>query len=255
MAAPIICFGQQPCGFFPKRFLYAKIVTARRLQAEIGGEVVFFFHDSDHDPRETITILREKHSGREHAINFRFHNSIQKQFSPLYAKHILHDWHLKMSRQLPNYVDRELVDKFHEVDAHNPADFCLRMYDKMGLLEGVRVERSSSPDFRKRAVSVDDYFVDVQWERELVRARCRDGKLLLHKGADQFIEVPWQEFDATQISPTRDTRLRWMQSVIQCTHYVAGDGERQYLNEADAPGVQFVPRMDISESDKAYTGE
>ena len=38
MSAPIICFGQQPCGFFPKRFLFAKIVTARRLQREIGGE-------------------------------------------------------------------------------------------------------------------------------------------------------------------------------------------------------------------------
>ena len=43
MAAPIICFGQQPCGFFPKRFLYAKIVTARQLQQEIGGEIVFLF--------------------------------------------------------------------------------------------------------------------------------------------------------------------------------------------------------------------
>ncbi|PYL84779.1 MAG: hypothetical protein DMF23_05210, partial [Verrucomicrobia bacterium] len=82
MAAPIICFGQQPCGFFPKRFLYAKIVTARQLQQEIGGEIVFFFHDSDHDPRETITILRERHSGREHRVNFRFLNSIQKEFSP-----------------------------------------------------------------------------------------------------------------------------------------------------------------------------
>jgi len=28
-----------------------------------------------------------------------------------------------MVRQLPNYVDRELVDKFQEVDCHNPADF------------------------------------------------------------------------------------------------------------------------------------
>ena len=51
---------------------------------------MFFCHDSDHDPRETITILREKHSGREHAINFRFLNSIQKQFSPLpFSKQIL----------------------------------------------------------------------------------------------------------------------------------------------------------------------
>jgi hypothetical protein len=49
-AGPIICFGQQPCGFFPRRFLFAKMQTARRLQQEIGGEIVFFYHDSDHDP-------------------------------------------------------------------------------------------------------------------------------------------------------------------------------------------------------------
>jgi hypothetical protein len=42
MNAPVICFGQQPCGFFPKRFLFAKIQTARRLQKESGGEIVFF---------------------------------------------------------------------------------------------------------------------------------------------------------------------------------------------------------------------
>ena len=254
MSTPIICFGQQPCGFFPKRFLYAKIVSARKLQQQIGGEIVFFFHDSDHDPRETITKLQEQHSGREHAVNFRFLNSIQKQFSPLYAKRILPDWHSKMARQLPNYVERELVDKFGEVNSDNPADFCLQMYEKMGLLGGVRIERSSSPAFRKQAIPVDDYFVDVQWEGETVRARSRDGKLLLHKGGDQFIELPSQKFEASQISPTRDTRFRWMQSVIGCTHYVAGAGERQYLNEADAPGVTFVPRLDISDSDKAYTG-
>ena len=56
----VIAFGQQPCGFFPRRFLVAKIRTARRLQAEIGGRIVFFFHDSDHDPRETRTILRHR---------------------------------------------------------------------------------------------------------------------------------------------------------------------------------------------------
>jgi len=60
MPSPVICFGQQPCGFFPRRFLYAKFVTARRLQQEIGGEIVFFYHDSDHDPRETQTILRHR---------------------------------------------------------------------------------------------------------------------------------------------------------------------------------------------------
>jgi hypothetical protein len=83
MDHPIICFGQQPCGFFPKRFLFAKIVTARRLQKEIGGEIVFFFHDSDHDPRETNTILRDQHTNEEVALNFQFENRIQKQYSPL----------------------------------------------------------------------------------------------------------------------------------------------------------------------------
>jgi hypothetical protein len=254
MGEPVICFGQQPCGFFPKRFLYAKIVTARRLQKEIGGEIVFFFHDSDHDCRETITLLRERHTGRDAALNFQFANKIQKQFSPLYAKRVLPEWQAKMARQLPNYVAPELVDHFKAVEASSVAEFCHDLYARMGLLDEIRVERSSDVDFRKRAVPVDDYFVDVSSEGEIVRARYRDGKLLLHKGADRFAELPAQQFEATQISPTRDTRLRWMQSVIGCTHYVAGAGERQYLNEADASGVTFVQREEISDSNHAYIG-
>ena len=31
-----------------------------------------------------------------------------------------------------------------------------------------------------------------------------------------------------------------MQSVIRCTHYIAGAGEMKYLNQAEAPGVTFV---------------
>lgn len=255
MSAPVICFGQQPCGFFPKRFLYAKITAARRLQAEIGGEIVFFFHDSDHDPRETITILRDRHTGREQALNFEFANKIQKQFAPLYAKQFMPEWHAKTARQLPCYVSRALAAIFAAVETRNVSEFCLQIYARMGLLDGIRVVRSSDAEFRRRAVRVDDFFVDVSWQNELVRARYRDGKLLLHEGGDKFIEVPAQDFSAEQISPTRDTRLRWMQSVIRCTHYVHGAGERQYLNEADAPEITYVPRDEIGESDKAYIGE
>ena len=255
MSAPIICFGQQPCGFFPKRFLVAKIVTARRLQREIGGEIVFFFHDSDHDPRETGTALRERHSGDKHSFNFEFANKIQKQFSPLYAKRLLPEWQAKVARQLPNYVEPDLVERFKSAEGSTAADFCHDMYRHLGLLEEIRVERSSNPEFRKRAVAIDDFFVDVPWEGETVRARHRDGKLLLHRGGDKFIELPPQSFDAAQISPTRDTRLRWMQSVIHCTHYVAGAGEREYLNETEAPGVTFVQRDEISDSDLAYIGD
>ncbi len=255
MTAPIICFGQQPCGFFPKRFLFAKIVAARRLQSEIGGAIVFFFHDSDHDPRETATVLREKRTGDERSFNFEFANKIQKQFSPLYAKRLVPDWQAKIARQLPNYVGPDLVERFKSAEGSTAAEFCHDMYRRMGLLDGIKVERSSDPGFRKRATAIDDFFVDVPWEGETVRARHRDGKLLLHKGGDNYIELPPQSFDAAQISPTRDTRLRWMQSVIHCTHYVAGAGEREYLNEAEAPGVIFVQRDEISDSDLAYIGD
>ena len=114
MAAPIICFGQQPCGIFPRRFLYSKIQTARRLQREIGGEIVFFYHDSDHDPRETITILRDRQSGREHRFNFQFANKLQKQFSPLFAKRVLPEWQEQTARQLPNFVPTAPGRRFQE---------------------------------------------------------------------------------------------------------------------------------------------
>ena len=123
---------------------------------------------------------------------------------------------------------------------------------RMGLLEGVRVQRSSAPNFRARAVAVSDYFVDQRYEGEIVRARYHDGKFLLHKGGDRFLEIPGGEFGPEQISPTRDTRFRWMQSVIRCTHYIAGASEQDYINKADAPEVKFIKRDNISDSGKAY---
>jgi len=187
------------------------------------------------------------------SLNFQSENRIQKLFSPLYAKRVLPDWQEKTARQLPNYVRQSLVAHFKETKCSNVADFCLEMYTRMGLLEGVRVERSSAPEFRARAVAVPDYFVDVRYEGEIVRARYRDGKLLLHKGGDRFQEIPGGEFGPKQISPTRDTRFRWMQSVIRCTHYVAGASEQHYINKTDDPTVKFMERDEISDSGKAYT--
>jgi hypothetical protein len=250
--SPIICFGQQPCGIFPRRFLFAKIQTARRLQKEIGGEIVFFFHDSDHDPRETVTVLRDLHTGEERRLNFIFANQLQKSFSPLFAKRILPEAKRKLAAQLVQCVDSSLVEYFNAIEAENVADFCLEMYRRLGLLEGMKVMRSGERDFREQACAIDDYFVDVQYEGELVRARKSDDGLLLHKGGDCYIRLPNESYTKAQISPTRDTRLRWMQSVIRCTHYVAGAGEMQYLNKEEAPEVEFVTRDSISESDRAY---
>jgi hypothetical protein len=252
MTQPIICFGQQPCGFFPRRFLAAKIFTAHRLQSELGGEIVFFFHDSDHDPRETQTTLRNCRSGEPHMVNFAFENKLQRKFSPLFAKRVPAGWRDNTARQLPSYVDARWVDAFKKVEARNVADFCLDMYGLMGLLDGIRVVRSGDPAFRRAACDVDEFFVDVPYEGETVRARFNDGALQLHEGGDSFVTLPHVPFDKSQISPARDARLRWMQSVVHCTHYIAGAGEQAYLRREDAPGVAFVNRDPIDRSDEAF---
>ena len=253
MSAPVICFGQQPCGFFPRRFLYAKFVTARRLQAEIGGEIVFFLHDSDHDCRETQTTLRHRKTGESTTLNFTFANKLQRKFSPLFLKRIPDDWQANTTRQLPAYIEPRLVEAFKATTATNAADFCLELYRRMDLLEGIRVVRSSDPAVRLAACDVTDCFVDVPHQGEIVRARLLDGALKLHEGGDSYITLPAVPFAKVQVSPTRDSRLRWMQSVIHCTHYIAGAGEQAYLNKSDAPEITFVNRDPIDRSDEAYT--
>jgi hypothetical protein len=75
----------------------------------------------------------------------------------------------------------------------------------------------------------------------------------LHEGGETYIDLPVVPFGKEQISPTRDTRLRWMQSVVRCTHYVAGAGEQAYLRREDAPEIIYVKRDTIDRSDEAYT--
>jgi hypothetical protein len=251
--APLICFGQQPCGFFPRRFLFAKIQTARRLQSEIGGEIVFFYHDSDHDPRETQTILRHRRTGEEARLNFTFANKLQRKWCPLFLKRVLSEWGPNLARQLPVYVEDRWVEAFRRIRAANVADFCLEMYQAMGLLEGIRVARSGEPSFRREACEVPDFFVDLPYLGEIVRARHSQGSLLLHEGGDSYVTVPPIAFNKEQISPARDSRLRWMQSVLHCTHYVTGAGEQAYLRCRDMPEIAFVRRDAIDRSDEAYT--
>lgn len=252
-AAPVICLGQQPCGIFPKRFLQAKFATARRLQREIGGRIVFFFHDSDHDPRETQTVLRHHTTGESLTVNFTFENKLQRKYSPLYLKRIPAGWRENLARQLPAFAPTCWVEAFRDVRAANVADFCLEMYRRMGLLEGMEIVRSSDPAVRRAAPEVEEFYVDVPHQGEIVRARFHDGRLQLHPGGDAVIDLPPTTFGKEQINPTRDSRLRWMQSVVRCTHYVTGAGEQAYLRTEDAPEIIYVTRDIIERSHEAFT--
>lgn len=270
-ASQIICFGQQPSGIIPHHFLLSKIKTTRNLQAEIGGEIVFFYHDSDHDYRETITNIKTP-SGII-PVNFTQENKLQKKYSPLAHKRIPEGWKEKTLRQLEGNLSEEvtyteegnlsqrnidflnipffkkanILEVFKQNTAGNVADFCLEMYTNLGLLEGIKIVRSSDPIIRSKAIDLDgEYFVDVEYEQEIVRAKYTDGKLLLHKGGGKFIELPVDDMvnNKKAISPTRDNRLPWMQSVVQCTHYVMGKGEKNYMDLTSISGVKFVERID-----------
>jgi hypothetical protein len=94
--------------------------------------------------------------------------------------------------------------------------------------------------------------VDVPHEGEIVRARHAKSALTLHEGGNAFITLPPVNFTREQISPARDTRLPWMQSVVHCTHYIAGAGEKAYLRREDTPEITFIERDAIDRHDEAY---
>lgn len=290
MSDPIICFGQQPCGFFPKRFLVAKINTARALQKAIGGKIVFFYHDSDADYRETITLMKDRQTGVEVRLNFTQENKLQKKYSPLYLKRIPASWKEEILKQLPRFMDKDLIDLFASINSNNVADFCLDMYKKMGLLEGIEVLRSSDKTFRGKAPELKDFYADLEFQGEIVRAKIQStqtpitppryashpslsgGKAavspplqggvpplggevvgVLHEGGDKFINFPISNsIEKWQKNPGRDERFNWMNSVIGATHYIFGEGEKAYLKTGDFPEVKFIDREKIDLSDYAY---
>jgi hypothetical protein len=75
----------------------------------------------------------------------------------------------------------------------------------------------------------------------------------LHEGGNSFVTLPNSPFTKEQISPARDTRLRWMQSVVHCTHYVSGAGEQDYLRKDETPEITFIQRDFIDRHEEAYT--
>ncbi len=253
MNSPIICFGQQPCGIFPKRFLVAKINTARNLQQQIGGKIVFFYHDSDADYRETITILNDIQTGVEARLNFTQENKIQKKYSPLYLKRIPEGWKAETLKQLPRFVNTRLINIFESVNTTTAADFCLEIYQKMGLLNGIEVIRSSDKTFREQAPELQEYFADISFQGEIVRAQFSNGKFQVHEGGGKYLEIPTPtQLEKFQKNPGKDERFGWMNSVILSTHYIFGEGEKAYLKTEDFPEVNFILRESIPNPNHAW---
>ena len=232
-------------------------MTARRMQKEMGGKIIFFYHDSDADYRETITLFRDPQNGEDVRLNFTQANKIQKKYSPLYAKMIPSGWQDEIARKLPRLVPARLVEVFKSASAASAGDFCLDMYRRLGLLDGIEVVRSGDTAFRAQADDLtSDYYADIPYEGEIVRAEKSGDVFRLHEGGGNYITIPSPaHIEQSQKNPGRDYRFRWMQSVVHCTHYISGAGENAYLKKDDFPDVTFVTRDEISDSNYAYLPE
>jgi hypothetical protein len=208
--------------------------------------------------------MRDVKTGADVRLNFIQENKLQKKHSPLYLKRIPKGWKEEILKQLPRVLSPSplvgegrgeglnLIDIFKSVDADNAADFCLEMYKKMGLLDGIEIVKSSDKNFREKALDLQEYFADVNYQGEVVRAQLIEGKLQLHEGGGKYTVLSEQKIERTQKNPARDERFAWMQSIIHCTHYIFGEGEKEYLKTADFPEVKFVDREKIDQSGYAY---
>lgn len=253
---PIICLGQQPNGILPKRFFLAKLQTARKLQQEIGGNIVWFCHDADHDPKETRTRIPSKqHPDGFIETNFSFKNKTQRKFTPLSHKAV---GGLEEIREtLRHHTNEFVLAAFDNVNADTVAEFCIQMYTNLGLLDGVKVVRSSDPQFRQQAQTnglETGWFYDTEHNGELVRARLKNNSLSLHRGGDAYDDLgTLSEIDKAQLSPGWQKRFDWMQSVIGCTHYVLGKGEQEYFQNITIQNPpEFVLRETVDDSDLAF---
>jgi len=258
---PVICFGQQPNGFLPKRFFYAKILKARKLQKDIGGSMVFFLHDSDHDPRETQTKIRSDEYKEGYAtFNFRIDDRITRRWSPLAIKEFnpkSMDWIRKKVRDI---LPSDVFENLNGIKTTNVTRFCMEVYKRMGLLDEMEIVSSHYPGFRKKADlsefgNGDGFYFDTEYEGRTVRAEICEGTLRLHHGGQHYTKI--REVESGDllktpecISPGRDRRFHWMNSVIGCTHYVAGNEEMKYLS--GIKGIKIIRREQISDPGFAW---
>lgn len=292
---PVICFGQQPNGFFPKGFFVDKVLTARELQKQMGGKIVWFCHDSDHDYRETVTKIKtDRYPERFIRLNINQPSKFEKLFAPLYLKDIKPGWPEETANKLQPIIPKEAYEIFKSIQVKptpaplprgdsrespppegwpkagvgNVADFCIAMYRALGWLEGIEIVRSSDPQFRSQALDISnqDHYLDIEYKGAIVHARRltptspsyhkreSGGSYFLDHGGNVRETVPVKvraENFQPLLSPTRTNRFAWMQSVIHCTHYIYGKGEKEYVDFSPWKDIAFVPRKEAHDPDFA----
>ena len=117
-----------------------------------AASIVYFCHDSDHDPRETRTILRHRKTGEPAQLNFAFDEQAPAQvLAALPQAHRRRLARADRSGSSRTTSTIPPIELFRKTSAATVADFCLEMYRGMGLLDGMRrraLERPGLPAAR-----------------------------------------------------------------------------------------------------------
>ena len=117
----------------------------------------------------------------------------------------------------------------------------------------IDVVRSSDPAVRRRACDVSDFFVDVPYEGEIVRARVRDGALDLHEGGDSFVTLPATAFAQGADQPHAGHAAP-LDAVGHPLHALRDRRGRAGLSSpGGSAGDHLRARDEIDRSDEAYT--
>ena len=254
MSAPVICFGQQPCGFFPRRFLAAKICTARRLQArDRRGDRLFLPRqrprpagDADHPaPPQDRRAARPQLRLREQA---------PAQVVPALPQAGPAGVARADGAPASGLCRPALGRGLQRVQCADVADFCLEMYRAHGAAGGHPrrpLERPGRSGARPATSRNTSSTCPTRGDGAGPVRRRRSAPA---RGRRFIPDLPRVRFEHGTNQPDPGlAAFAGCNRSSHCTHYVTGAGEQAYLRPADAPEVTFVHRDTIERSDEAYT--
>ena len=194
-------------------------------------------------------LLRERHTGREDALNFQFANKIQKQFSPL----VCEARSARMAEQIWRASCRTTLlpswsitsKRLRHRTSLNSATTCMRAWDCWMEFEwNDRVIPNSGNERSRSTITLSTFVGRRNCSRAIPR---REAAASQRRGS-----ISWN-FRRRNIDADANQLRRAIRDCAGCNRSSAARitwPERvsaKYLNETDAPGVTFVQREDIAD--------
>lgn len=241
MEKPIVCLSEQLSSFLPTKSLVRRIDAAKSLASRVGGKTILFIWDSWHrGTAETVLPGNRR-------ISFEYYNNLQRDYTPFYLKNLDPVWWNRAKSKLDGIVPGKIINVLDNIKEDTAGNFCLKAYKKLGFLDNLEVVRSSDPEIRKKAKMFEDFYVEVSYKGEIVRARYTNRGFVLESNPP--VEIYKTDVVPGMVTPPDEKRFEWMDSIVSPSHYILGEKER--VKESDFPWISFVRSRKTEQSDTA----